>query len=519
MPKHLIGALAALAILAGALAIWMTRQGPGLNPDSAYFIAAARSIAAGEGVRTMAGAPLTHFPPGYPAVLALARLGATDPLRAARWIDAALFAALAVTVGVVAWRASSSARASVAAVCLVLTTPDLAALGALALSESLAIALGLAGLAALATGPDERQRARRTWSALAIAGSILTRYAAGAFWLAGALVLLRRRQWREAVRWSIVVWLPVLAWLVRNHVVGHSATHRTVAWHPPALADLGTGLATIGKWLLVTPKLAALAPVAGAVGLIAVAAIGVRARDGVPSVLAVGVLAYVASLLLARAVADAMIPFDARLLAPTGIFLAVLAPALLALRWPHGRVLWLAVALGLAVKARYELLWGRSAAANGLMFSNVAWRTSRTVARLPADGPLYANWVGAPYLLRNRVAMEIPRRYSSTSGKPTPDYRDQLAAMARTGGTVVYFDTWETPKFFPTADELRATLPLVLVDSSADGRIYRIASPAVVARGAQPVVPTAGRDALGARSPGEGGVGGKTQKARHAGGP
>lgn len=74
-----------LGVTSLAVTIVATRQGPGLTPDSAYYIAAARSIDAGRGVRTMTGAALTHFPPGYPAVLSVAGLAGLDPLRAARW--------------------------------------------------------------------------------------------------------------------------------------------------------------------------------------------------------------------------------------------------------------------------------------------------------------------------------------------------------------------------------------------------------------------------------------------------
>lgn len=466
-----------MAVCAVALSFWVTRQGPGFGLDSANYIAAARSLASADGVRARNGEPLTHYPPGYPVVLALSAVAGVDPMAGARWIDAFIFAVLVVVVGLVARRATRSGWVYVAAAGLVLTTPDLATLGAMALSESLAIALGLAGLAGLAVAHEEDDRRLFYGSALAVAGSILTRYAAGAFWLAGVILLALWRRPREAVRWSLVVWPPVLAWLVRNQLVGQSATHRTLSWHPPSEAELLAGLARLGGWLLVTPRLAALAAVAGAAAVLGLGVVAVREQRPVARALGVGALSYLVCLYLARSVADAVIPFDARLLSPAGVFLAALLPTLAAHRWPRARWFAVAAALLLAAKVRYTVIWAQVAARNGLELQHFSWRESRTLAKLPAGGPLYVNWASVPYLLRDRDAIELPRRFISTSGRPNPDYQAGLERMRRTGGWVVYLDTWATPYFFPRADDLRRALSLTLVDSTSDGRIYRIEPP------------------------------------------
>ncbi|HEU4566250.1 MAG TPA: phospholipid carrier-dependent glycosyltransferase [Gemmatimonadaceae bacterium] len=479
MPRpHTRVSLSLVVLCAVALSLWVTRQGPGLGLDSANYIAAARSLAQGDGVRARDGEPLTHYPPGYPVVLALSTAVGADPLHGARVIDAMLFALLVGVVGLVAWRASRSGWVALVAAGLVLTTPDLATLGGMAMSESLAIALGLAGLAGLAVARDDDDRRAFYGSALAIAGSILTRYAAGAFWLAGATLLVVWRRPRAALRWSVVVWLPVLAWLVRNRLVAATATHRELAWHPPPWAELHTALATLGGWLLVTPRLSALAAAAGVAALIGLGVVAVRERHPIARALALGALAYLLCLYLARTVADAVIPFDARLLSPAGVFLAALLPILAACHWPRAHWLVIVAVLLLAVKARQTVIWARVAARNGLELQHYSWRDSRTLAHLPSGGPLYVNWAAVPYLLRGRNVAELPRRLISSSWHPNPDYRAEVERMRSTGGWVVYLDTWATPAIFPTADQLREALPLTLVDSSADGRIYRIDGPA-----------------------------------------
>src|SRR5262245_56891711 len=69
--------LAAVGTLAfAALLAWSMPDGPGLSPDSLKYLLLADSLAERRGFALL-GVPASHFPPGYPALLALA--GATDP--------------------------------------------------------------------------------------------------------------------------------------------------------------------------------------------------------------------------------------------------------------------------------------------------------------------------------------------------------------------------------------------------------------------------------------------------------
>jgi hypothetical protein len=490
-PRALPLGVAAWAVVGLVLVLWATRRGPGITPDSGYFIAAARSLAAGKGVLTPSGAPLTHFPPGYPALLAASSLARLDPYAAARWTDALTFAGLVLLVGALALRATRSVGVALAAAGLVVATPDLLALGAMVWSETLAIGLGLAGIGLLveviAPHPDEQVSDWTLWvSGLCVAGSILTRYASGAFWAAGLVACLgrpspRNRRVREAVLWSATVWIPVLAWIARNRIIGDSVVNRVLDWHPPSAAQLRSGLTTLGGWIVVSPHLTPVATVAGGVvlaGLVAAAWWGWRARRAWVFVLALLAIVYLACVMVASTIADAVIPYDARILAPVGVMMAVLGPVVAAPNLLRKRWVMALVVFGLAIKLRYAVLWADQSGGLGLGYNNWRWRQSRTLAHLPPDGPLYANWVMVPYLLAGRAATELPRVYRSTSRRPNPEYRGEVERLARGGGWVVYFDTWPTPPFIPTVDALGRDVRPVLVDSSADGRIYRIAEPA-----------------------------------------
>src|SRR5947209_4678030 len=129
------------------LVCWATsRYGIGVSPDSAHYIGAARSLAAGHGL-SFNGDAFTHWPPVYP--LALAAFGAihVEPLQAARVLAAALIAINSILVACVIGAANGrlDVRAVLGALVFVLT-PELLLAHTMAWSEPLFYALSLLSL-------------------------------------------------------------------------------------------------------------------------------------------------------------------------------------------------------------------------------------------------------------------------------------------------------------------------------------------------------------------------------------
>ena len=81
-----LGVLGSLLILLAT-----SRYGVGLSPDSASYIAAARSLLAGRGYLDYNGDPMVLFPPLYPTLIALGSLIWPDPIFVARYVNAASF--------------------------------------------------------------------------------------------------------------------------------------------------------------------------------------------------------------------------------------------------------------------------------------------------------------------------------------------------------------------------------------------------------------------------------------------
>jgi hypothetical protein len=95
-------AVAVVSVVGGALVWWSTaRRGPGLTSDSVAYLSTAQNIVAGRGFGSWLQMPLTHWPLGYPVVLAgVAEVTGLSVLDAARVIGVAV----AVATTWASWR-------------------------------------------------------------------------------------------------------------------------------------------------------------------------------------------------------------------------------------------------------------------------------------------------------------------------------------------------------------------------------------------------------------------------------
>lgn len=479
-------ALVAIALCGAAAVWWATARGIGTSPDSGVYIAVARSVASGHGIVDPRTGPLTHFPPGYPAALAALGVAGIDPLVGARALNAGLFALLVLLTGGFAAVVAETAGVGVAVAAFVAFTPSMVELGAMAWSEPLALVLGFAGLALVVDAADRDSDREFLAAGCCLALSLLTRYASVAFWMAAVAGVLLWRHRSVGRRLRAAAWVTLIpavllgAWCVRSAMLAGSATDRQLAWHPMSAARLHDGLRVIGQWLVLSPKLASIAPAAGALALLALALAAWRWRHDrppAPFILLLFCSAYLVFLLASMTLFDAATELDARILAPV-----LLAGAILAGRALKGRArqAWLVAAVVglLIVKARYTWYWTQAAHELGLGYANHVWRNSALLPALPTTGRVYSNAPQAPYLITGRIALELPRKYSSTSLRPNDRYDAMLAGIEQEARVepvyIAYFTTWATPPFLPTEAELRERLPLRTVAVTSGGTLYQV---------------------------------------------
>ena len=214
------------SILAATIAIAVTIVAfepfpVGVWVDDGHYVILARALASGEGYRyvNLPGAPFaTHFPPGYPAFLAvLTRLAPAFPanVRVFVFANAVFTAATAAGIVVLAHRRLSLPLpvAALAAVTWAMAVPTLM-LSTAVMSEPLFLAMLLPALM-FAERAARDGRARETvLFALVLAACFLVRSIGVAGCVAFLVVLAARRRWRDLGLAVVATGAAIAPWLV-----------------------------------------------------------------------------------------------------------------------------------------------------------------------------------------------------------------------------------------------------------------------------------------------------------------
>jgi hypothetical protein len=199
----------------------------GVVADDAFYVILARALASGEGYRylNVPGHPAgTHFPPGYPALLAVVSLLAPAfpaSVVAFKALNAAFLAAASVLVTrLLRTRVGMSAAWCVAVGAVTAISVPLLILGNLVLSELCFIALALALLVALerlADAPVPAWRVLLLGAAIGLCALVRTH---GVVLVPAAVVVLgARRRWRDAALLTaaaVACLLPWQLWTARH---------------------------------------------------------------------------------------------------------------------------------------------------------------------------------------------------------------------------------------------------------------------------------------------------------------
>ena len=214
---------AALALLAAMHAIEPLPIG--VFYDDAQYLVLAKALATGQGYRfiNLPGAPLaTHFPPGYPAFLALLwRIAPTFPENVAlfKFANAALLTAVAAFTGELARRTLGLPRglAAVSALAGAATVPSLVLSSAI-MSEPLFLALLIPLLmwAERVTTETNSPTPVRRAVLLGVAIAALALVRTHGIALAGAVVVtyLARRRYRDAAACAAATFACVAPWML-----------------------------------------------------------------------------------------------------------------------------------------------------------------------------------------------------------------------------------------------------------------------------------------------------------------
>ena len=487
-------------MMAGAFR-FTAAPGPGLDPDAMSYLGAARTLASHGTLRVPLAPwwsdsttqPLTHFPPGYSAALAVPVAFGADAVQSARLVQAVAAGVTVAAFVLTLWPLAGAWGAALGALALSVA-PAVVFVHLSVLSEPLYLALVMLTLWSVVRRP----RASLLHGVIAAAATMV-RYAGLS--LAGGAALWALRDttapWRERIKRAAFALAPSLLamamWsLTRERAPGRAGPIRKLALYGDWGPTLREGAQTIAHhlapslewepvpWLAAAGTLAALAALVWstvrAEGEVLPAAEHDDPRWNAQRPLlqasACLTLAYVALVVVSRALADPDIPFDFRMLVPL-VPLAVAAVTVVSARaWRAiarpARVFGvLALAGWLAAATRADYQQVSDALADGGDFAGSAWRDSPTLAwarAQPADRALFTNWPCALWFHLDRPVRDLPRTTDAAT------MRAFAARLRATHGAVVAWSI-QSPETAHT-DSVIARAGLVRVAVFDDGAVF-----------------------------------------------
>lgn len=444
-----VGAVGVLSINASPLT-------PGMHADAVQYVSAARSFAESGAFRIpvaswrtpLTPTPLSHFPPGFPALIAVPISMGVQPITAALWI-VALSAGVALALAFLLGARISGPWGGLLGALLLLVTPALLRLHLAVWSEPTYLALTLALLYAMARSPT-----RSGVHGLLAGAGLAVRYVGVAGTAAAALWAARgARTGTERVRrvgLAVSPSLVLTGWWYLSAGVGGGAVRR-VGWYP----DIGANLAQLDDlavdWLvpgtLAGGRWMALLLLAAATGVVWLAKRdGLWSREAVSTVATsslVYVCCYAAVLFGSRILLDPAIPFDFRLFSPVLVLATIgLGASAAWVMANRGNLVTGVVAAGLVAWVGFAWVDDRSGVravnAGGLYYTQQVWVSSPLVGwiRETPTGfeTTYSDEPELLHFVTGRHATRLPRASERS------DLAEFQAVFEGTPGPVVLFN-------------------------------------------------------------------------------
>jgi hypothetical protein len=480
--------------------------GPGLDPDAMAYLGSATSLANGHGLRVPSAgwesndttAPLVHFPPGYPAAIAVGIKAGASPIGAARVVQATAAAITSIAL-LLAANVAGGLLAMIVVLGILASTPALIIVHADVLSEPLFLAL-----LAVFTWQMSRERrgvdTKRTLVLGAIAAAAtLVRYAGvslvvavvfEAWWtFEGSWLSTWKQRARRAFVAAELPAVMLAIWVfTRPHSEGAEKIREVGVYTQGLGATLAGGFGTAARWLApgVNDDLArTMASIAVFAAIVALLVRTIRAaRRGLLPVselrsyraTAIVLFSYAAVVFASRLLADPGIPLDDRMLAPVFVLVALRVGVALAAFWRASLVSHRGITLfTIAVTASW--MWGAEEVsarmiedyrADGSDLASHEWTASPLVewaAHAPPGAILYSNWPSAIWFHTARATHELPSDLDANT------VRDFRAKIEREHGALLSFKV-RAEDYVPP-DSLAMLAGLVAVKSWPDGTVWR----------------------------------------------
>jgi len=505
-----------LAFLGLFIILFANSSAIGVSPDSAVYIASAKSLMRGDGLSIPTGVdnpiPMTHFAPLYPSLLGILGTTGLDLNLLAKGLNAFLFSSILFLVGYVIFRSSAKFwLLAPSASLFLLASEDMLTFHSYALSEPLFLLFAVLGLFLFAHYLTKPSSLKLVTSIGVLSVAFLARYAGAAILpvvFLGALLFQDDpfpRRLLRAFGLTMACALPTLLWFTRNFFVSGSFSNRDLVFHPIASRDIRNGLDTISNWFLpgrITGTLRdvlVILFVAITLALISFAFftnlrkakdLGKWTLDQIlPTIYALFCLSYFLLLIATLLFMDAQSTFNYRLLSPllvSGLIVAMTLLPIYLKRISYPVQIFLGILFGLiiAFNAVHSLKFVTKAHEGSFkMYAGKGWQEAeiiRQIWELPEELPIYSNGDDAVYYVTWKPAVRFPQKTSPFSLQENPKYIQELDRMRDVledrGGFIVCFSGMTWRSYLPTCEELGSLFPLTLLWSGDEGMIYTLES-------------------------------------------
>jgi len=525
--------LAVVGVAATLMCLYLTRNAPGIAPDSVVYLGTAHNLVNGRGLTTPfnlmfnpyppgravsfhGDIPLTQYPPLFPIVLGVLGWLGAGLVDAARTLNAALFGVNVVLTGLLLARVTRSRLLAVLGAIAFAVSANVLINHGLLMSEPLMLAALLSGTLLV----PWLLRDPRAASLLAVGGcagaASLTRLAGVSFTVAAVVAVLSwmKGSWAARVRYaaglSALGIAPVALWALVTRIVSPSGDVRPVGFHPPGWRQFDTAVDTASGWLvdLDTGRPARVVLLVVVVVVCVVAAVMIASarprRASGPSldadavealdadarrllgILALFVVAYLAMVLTTNVFLDASTSLEGRLLVPVQVTGGVLVLGLV-----HRALLPRVGARVAAVVVIAIMVWsawptraivrpfGSVSTVSALEDSFPTRARSPladAVAKLPAGALLASNVPANVFFDTGRDSIFLPPRQYLVAGERNRDFAAQADDLGRIfaarHGYIVLYDDFSGA--LPSAADLGAHMRLVELGRYRDGVLYRV---------------------------------------------
>ena len=422
-----------------------TNLGMGLSPDSLHYIQVARSFAANhgfvhdevtlEGVRSEY---VTHYPPGYPAVVALLQVSGFSESTALWLLNLAAFLASSLLIAVMIHAASGSFFWAFWGAAAFTLHPNLLEVHAYAWSEAIFLTLMLGASLLLAKFLRGTLTIRQGIVAGLLYGLATTVRFAGLFLLPGALVAILaiyriplRQRTRFGAAFLLTSFLPAILVLLANLWFANAPSQRKIAFHPAGVRQLRDLASTTAGWIVpqdsfVWVKLLAVGILSLVLLWLTVRFLKDRRTNSTVLLLTAQILTYLVGLYLSVSLFDFQTQFDFRILSPVlalGIPWVACIGAACLVPQPLAKLAYIgAIALLGLFAWRAEGLVAQHSTP-GWGYEGPAWQESEVVRfsrSLPVEAMILSNAAEAITFLSERPAIPLPWTYDPYSMQSNP---------------------------------------------------------------------------------------------------